>query len=215
MEIESVTFATRKISEMRTFYSDTLELPLVRDDSLDVRAGSTVLSFESGESGTYHFAFRVDAPIESVASWLEQRISLHDYRGEKVIHFEFIDADVVYFDDPAGNVLEFVSYADHASHPFTPERIVNVTEVGLPVPNVRRTVDQLESSLGITMWGELGAPEGITRVGNANGRFIVAPTGRPWFPTGRESTVGPITVEADVDGPYEHPTLPYRITPHR
>jgi hypothetical protein len=137
-------------------------------------------SFVSGESSPHHFAFHV----ADLMPW-QQRLDVseeHDFSS-------WGGARAVYFRDPEENVVELIA----RPHP-RPE--LSLAEVGLPVDDVRASVDTLGRELGLEPyddWDDNFAP-----LGDDDGLLIVVRVGRGWFPVGVPS--GPAPIEVTLSG---------------
>ena len=122
----------------------------------------------------------------------------------------FVVGIVVYFLDPAGNILEFI--ARHtlkneapADRAFSEHDILCASEIGIVAPDVVETADQLCEAVKIERYH--GGDENFTAAGDEHGLFIVVKTGRRWFSSDRAAAVfaGEVTVRG------EHPTARTRL----
>ncbi len=184
------------------FYAETLGL--AREGGA-VRAGSTLVDFAPApETPVAHFAFNVpENRLVEALEWLRPRAAPLEREGLEVFDFADWNAHAVYFTDPDGNVVELI--ARHAvpnasAESFGPRGFLEVSEVGLPVPDVGDAVAFLERELGTALWR--GDREHFAAVGDGRTLFIVVPEERPWFPTdarGRASAIA-VTVAAAAAG---------------
>jgi len=124
-----------------------------------------------------------------------------------------LDATAIYFEDPEGNVLEGLCYDGDPRHRADSDVVDGVTEVGLPAEEPLALVEWLEERVGLSAWGT--PSDTFAWVGDRQARFVVIPTGREWYPTGRAAGSAPVSVtvvdESAPRGRYSHPTLPYEI----
>jgi catechol-2,3-dioxygenase len=186
MKITNLELHTQNLYEMKKFYTEVLELPLLEDtiDRFSVAAGETILSFHLSEKKhQYHFAFNIpNNKLNTAIQWLTSRVNLIPYEDEHVIHFESWNADSLYFEDPSGNILEFIArYNLHNKKQgsFSYLDILNISEIGLPVDNVLKMVDSMSSSFGVTTWRP--PSETFSTIGDENGLIIAVSKGRKWF----------------------------------
>jgi catechol-2,3-dioxygenase len=219
MHILDVQLPTADPAALRPFYTDTLGLPLLREEpgTLAVQAGATRLTFTAAEGGapTHHFAFNI--PRDALASakgWLSGRADLLTQDGADEFASEAWDARQVYFFDPAGNILELIArqgMPDEADGPFGPRHILNVSEVGLPTGDVPAVVAALGRDLGLPPYQDQS--DTFSAVGDERGLLIVVKAGRHWFPTTTAAAVAPlaITIAGARAGEYRLPGLPYHI----
>src|SRR5215831_19105189 len=117
MFITSIDLDTLDLAQARTFYTQTLGLPLQQEtaDAFTVQAGATTLTFRASgaQPVLYHFAFTVPFNKWTRAkAWLTVRTTLLEGEGQD----EFVSARVrtrsAYFPDSAGNILEFIARED-------------------------------------------------------------------------------------------------------
>ena len=118
-------------------------------------------------------------------AWLAQRVPLHrDATGADEFAFTDWDAHAAYFFDPLGNIVEIIArhaLPDAGVQPFTSAGLRCVSEIGLPVPNVRRAVTQTCEAAQADVYRGPGSDE-FAAVGDEHGLMIVVRRGRPWFP---------------------------------
>jgi catechol 2,3-dioxygenase-like lactoylglutathione lyase family enzyme len=145
MEIKLVILQTKNIIEMRRFYINTLGFPLIKEDDNGFRfaVGSSELEFTSNEingNPYYHFAFNIPAnKFNEAKAWTKKRVNLNMEEGEDEVDFAHLPAHALYFDDPAGNVVEFISrhsVAENSTEPFSIKSVLNISEIGLTVDDV-------------------------------------------------------------------------------
>jgi len=199
VELTELELMTSRLQEMKSFYTQSLELPLVEetDASFAVAAGRTRLRFVAASGQPfYHFAFNIpENKIERASAWLNQRVTLLREPGGEQVHIANWNAHSLYFYDPAGNVVEFIArhYLNNAAPgPFQPDDLLCVSEIGLPVDDVLETAENLQITLGLTAWRELSGQ--FARVGGEDGMLIVVPKGRIWFMTDKPAEAFPLSV---------------------
>ena len=220
MHFTELRLAARDAAALRSFYGDALGLPLLDapDAALTVHAGATKLVFERDPAvaAPYHFAFNIpENKLAAAKAWLAGRAVLLTQGGEDEFHSEGWDADMLYFEDPAGNVLELIArhtLPNAAPGGFGPRDLLEVSEIGLPVDDVPATVSALGEALGARPYREGG--DSFAPIGDEHGLCIVVRTGRPWFPTERAAGTHPLTValSGERDAEYELAPFPYRFS---
>lgn len=202
MRIERLTLHASDLGAQRTFYTELLGLPVEADqaDSLTLRAGSTALRFVPGEvAGPYHFAFNVpEDRFGSARAWLEERVTLlPDETGEAIFHSDNWNADMVYFRDADGNILEFIARHTLPAAPgsgFGVADVLGVSELGLPTPDVPATARDLQDRFDLPTYGETSPT--FAPLGDEEGLLIVVPVGRGWFPVGEPARRVPFHLRA-------------------
>jgi catechol-2,3-dioxygenase len=211
---------TPRLAEQRAFWSQTLGLPAAGepDGTVTVRAGASTLRLEpdpTGPGSPLHFAFNIpENRYADAVAWVREVTEpvLRDGRAE--IPFPHWNADAVYFLDPDGNVLELIARHDlsnAAEPPFGPDALLEISEVGIPVPEVDPALRYLEERLGLRQYS--GDRERFAAIGDEHGLFIVVPERRAWFPTDREASAARLAVTVRGERPGEHrlPGSPARI----
>lgn len=101
MKITNLDLDTSNFEEMKKFYLEVLELPLINQtrQNFSVYAGETVLTFHLSENNPkYHFAFNIpNNKIDEAMHWLSSKVDLIKYEDEYVIHFESWNAHSLYY----------------------------------------------------------------------------------------------------------------------
>ena len=216
MKLIEVGLFSPNLEAQRQFYTETLGLPLISGDagSFAVQAGQTRLSFRAAarQAGPYHLA--IDVPEDrfaDAAGWIGARVPLLREDGQDTFFSPNWNADMLYFTDPCGNILELI-----ARHTLPCPRhaglLVNISEVGVAVPDVLNTVEHLRSALGVGGYGESSAS--FSPVGTHAGLFILVQEGRPWFPTAQAAVSLPVNIVAQTprSGTVTLPAGPVQIT---
>ncbi len=181
---------THKPEPLLGFYRDVLGLPIVARDtvSFTVQTGASTIRFLLTERGepSYHLAFNIpENKIERALEWVTPRAELipHFRTGGLIIDWPFWNAHSVYFLDPVGNILEAIARHDlrnAADGEFGANDFLNVSEIGLVVPDPQATIELLAHTFDLpkkSVLSDFGA------VGDDHGLFIVSAEDRPWMPT--------------------------------
>lgn len=221
MEIREVRLVTSALAAQQAFYTQQLGFPLVDSTgaAFTVQAGASRLTFAQATEGepTYHFAFNItESKAIQAHAWLRSRDIelLPDETGATLILATSWNADRLYFCDPAGNIVEFITRHNLAQEErsdtddFTPRDVLAISEIGLPTTDVYALVDALGAALDLKVWQE--PSETFTAIGDEHGLGIVVALGRSWFPTEQPSAIAPIEVTITGDPlTYYAPMLPY------
>jgi len=209
MKISQIELLAGDPHALGNFYSTVLELPVREQEDLTVEAGETRLVFRQappGWEGYYHFAFNVpENCFDEAKRWLAGRVPLiADTAGKTEFDFQSWNAHSIYFYDPAGNILEFISrhgLPNASDQPFSARGILNASEIGIATSDVISTVQGLRDKYGFPVYGGEGSDQ-FTAVGDEHGLMIVVRLGRTWFPdTGKPA--GPYPVKLTVQTPEE------------
>ncbi|REB07313.1 hypothetical protein DVB69_10755 [Sporosarcina sp. BI001-red] len=220
MEIKQVTLHTTNIDEMKRFYTGTLGLDLVDDteNKFCIAVGSSILEFTHVNAKVnpyYHFAFNIQRnKFNEAKSWVKGKVSLNREDGADEADFPHLSARSLYFNDPSGNVVEFIarhSTSDTSDEPFSPKSILNISEISLTVPDVIKVGSQLmalgikerdNDPLSATSLNFMGDPTDEVFV------LLVQP-GRKWIFSDKISAIFPLEItlaneeKITVDDKYE------------
>lgn len=201
MNIHELTLATANLAALSHFYTQVLGLPApeITAERFALQVGTTRLAFVQAQHNPqpyYHFAFNI--PSQSFAAaetWLRARVPLlADQHGTDVFHSTSWNASMVYFLDPAGNILELIarhSLATQFEPPFGPEHMLCVSEIGVVTEDVDATAQML-AGVGLAEYRGPGS-DTFNAIGDEQGLCIVVRRGRVWFPdTGRPAVFAPL-----------------------
>ncbi len=195
-----VTMYTNRLQELRGFYENVLEFQITEagDHYFQMDIGESKLVFkESGHASLYHFAINIPGNQYTLAKlWAKERVLLNREDGLDDIYYARFDADAFYFEDPAGNVIEFIArrHVDKWSD-FTIESLLNVSEVSITTPFVKEVGEQLQA-LGISVSGHVSIePEELNFLGRKDTFILLVPPKRRWYFSKRMSVTSPISIQ--------------------
>ncbi|GGM03301.1 VOC family protein [Deinococcus aerophilus] len=219
MHFETLTLWCADLHAQHAFYTQTLGLTTVQrmPGHVTFQAGRTRLTFRhAGEvQGFYHLAFDIPRnQMDSAEAWLRVRTPvLHDPQGKaRFPRSGRWTSESVYFEDPAGNILEFVARHDFPSDraaAFSSTGLLHVSELGVVVPDVPATVRDLGQRFGLLPFNDCS--DTFCAVGDHHGLLIVVREGRGWVPARRPATPAPFELtfsEADSRQVLRHSDLP-------
>ena len=115
MDIINTKLKTHQLQEMKHYYGQILGFPIEKEtpNSFVVTFGISSIEFNDydvvGEP-YYHFAF--DIPCNQFAQakqWIQNKTELLTEEGADEIDFTLSCAKSIYFEDPSGNILEFIA----------------------------------------------------------------------------------------------------------
>ncbi|WP_161882279.1 VOC family protein [Deinococcus alpinitundrae] len=211
MRITALELACRDLKAQQHFYAGVLGLTLVAssDSGFAVQVGRTRLSFrlQPEQPGVYHFAFNIpENQLAQAKSWIQQRAALLNEDGQDEFEASAAwNAQMIYFCDPDGNILECIArhrLANASAQAFGPASLLNISEIGWPVKTVPGGVEHLQQQLGLSVFGT--ASDTFTPLGDDEGLLIVVRLGRPWFPTAQAAARLPLRLTlAEVAGDLE------------
>lgn len=203
MNISELQLFTGSIKLLTGFYYEVLGLEIseIENDKIKIKVGTTDLIFieEKSSDPYYHFAINIpENQINEAIEWLKPKVDLIEYDSSLIIDFPNWNAHSVYFYDPAGNIVELIARHDlknASDEPFSAKSFLNISEIGMPVPDVKIIHDELNENFGEKLWS--GNLETFAAIGDQNGLFIVVTTHRNWFPTDKPCNLFPLTVKIE------------------
>ncbi|WP_101842748.1 VOC family protein [Halobacillus sp. Marseille-P3879] len=210
MEIRKVTLKTKDLQVMRSFYTETLGMSLEEEnrDSFQISAGSSQLEFTSNnvkDEPCYHFAFNIPSnKFKEAKAWVNTRVEINCEEGEDEAYFSHMNAHSLYFYDPAGNIVEFISRhstSPASEAPFTIESILNISEVGLTVGDACKAGEQL-TAIGVKERDNCPiSNSSLNFMGDKKtGSFLLLnQPGRKWIFSNKISAVYPLEVQLDTN----------------
>ncbi len=220
MRIYDLTLETNDLGPPYEFYAGDLALPVVRrsPDMLALQIGATKLQFRRGPNRPfYHFAINVH-PVRferARATLAAVTQLLHDSDGQEVFDFRSWNARACYCYDTSGNIVELIARNDLSSRPVPAgPGWISVSEIGLVTGDVPAFTSRLMRELGLPVYRE-SAGETFAALGDTEGLFILAQTGRIWYPeTGKAAAPTPVACEVEINGArWRVQGPPYQFSP--
>lgn len=199
MRFVEVTLKTAEMAALKHFYVDVLGVPVIAQGNgfVTFGIGETKLTFEETAEGRpfYHFAFNIpENQFREAKAWISGKTALNLENGEDETNSIDWNAHSVYFEDPAGNILELIARhtLDNASDaPFNADGLLCVSEIGIVKEDVPAYVEELEGR-GVPKYRE-GSGE-FAPVGDEHGLLIVVKKGRRWFFAEKNAEIFPAKV---------------------
>ena len=191
MHILNLSLASTARAQQQTFYSSFLErMPCIATEhELCYQVGQTLLCFVKSEDtlpGRYHIAFNIpENQFDEAKSWLAQYTSLlKETGGQDTFYSEHWDADMLYFNDADGNILELIarhSLANTSSSAFSAASLLNISEIGIACDDFAALAAELNQRIDAQPYHWEGS-DSFMPIGDEHGLFIVVKPGRIWFP---------------------------------
>lgn len=183
---------------------NVLELNILEtsEDFFTVEIGTSKLTFkESDKPCFYHFAINIPGNQFSIIKHrIAERIPLNRDRGLDEIYFSSFDADSMYFEDPAGNVVELIGRRkrDLFGDPSFAEAFLNISEVGVVTPHLEEVSDELQD-IGLPLRGAVLDADSVNFLGKDEAFFVLVRPGRKWYFSDSISEVFPLTATLETD----------------
>ncbi|MRG86049.1 VOC family protein [Salinibacillus xinjiangensis] len=203
MDIKSVVLHTAELLEMKRFYMNVLGFELVNEeeDRFRIAIGSSELEFTAKAANgnpTYHFAFNIPSNrFDEAKSWAKDRVSLNEEDGEDEAHFDFLSARALYFYDPAGNIVEFISrqkVSGKSAASFSISSILNIAEVSLVIDDVDGAGERL-NKIGLTERNEEPIDsESLNFIGEGGAYILLTQPGRRWIFSDKQAVIQPLQI---------------------
>jgi hypothetical protein len=216
------------VGDLQSFYADRLgfeSLEIGGGDVLALAVGSATARFSeaaASRSPFYHFALLVPGNrFDAAYEWLGARTQLlpDPDTGDRIFEFDNWSALACYCLDPAGNIVELIAHRGISESPiegaFSAGEVVDFSEVGLVVPDKKRSVALLEQQMDLGVWdGEVADPHRLVFVGERARTLILCHPGRGWLPTGRPAEPHPLelTLKGAGRGEARIPGTRHRVT---
>ncbi|MCJ8011583.1 ring-cleaving dioxygenase [Paenibacillus sp. KQZ6P-2] len=205
MHFMDVKLKTAELVPLKLFYEKTLQVPVIDegDGFFSLRIGETRLTFEETEEGQpfYHYAFNIpENQFKEAKAWLADKVTLNQHEGEDEADFVSWNAHAVYFEDPAGNIVELIARhnLDNASdEPFSASSLLCVSEIGIVRNEVPSFVEELVGQ-GLSKWRE--GSEEFVPVGDEHGLLIVVKKDRRWFFAEKDAGIFPVSLNVKGHG---------------
>jgi catechol-2,3-dioxygenase len=219
MHIRELRLLTGRLTAQKEFYTQTLGLPLVNEQSdlVALQVGETKLIFVQAQEGSepyYHFAFNIiENKLWQAKAWIAERSISLSRDDPDNWYSKSWNSNALYFYDPAGNIVEFIArhtLANAQEGPFTEQDILCVSEIGLVPDNVATTVTTLREKVGVEVYRG-SVSEEFAALGDEHGLFILSRRGRTWLASDKISQAYPVDVSIEAGTGYDFADLPYTI----
>jgi catechol 2,3-dioxygenase-like lactoylglutathione lyase family enzyme len=201
MMFHHVQLLTSNLTEQLEFYQDVLGLSVLEQspNAVTFQVGFSKLEFIQDERDVfYHFAFNVPShQFTEAEAWLGERTPIiQDTSTQYKFHSQNWNADMVYFYDAGGNVVELIARHDlqsEVSEHFSVRSLECVSELGIVTDDVPQTIERIQKLVAVPFY-RATMDEQFVPVGDERGLFIVVKKERIWFPETKPAVVAPFKV---------------------
>src|SRR5690625_827779 len=196
----SVLLYTNPLTELRRFYMNILELNITdeTEDSFSVDIGTSKLTFRlSDKQCFYHYAINIPGNQFSMLKHrIKERIPLNRERGIDEVYFSSFDADSMYFEDPAGNIIELIGRRkrDLFGDPTFAESFFNISEVGIVSAHLDDLSEEFQD-IGLPLRGTEISYHSINLFCREESFIVLVPPRRKWYFSNQISDVFTLEIE--------------------
>jgi len=196
---KSIVLFTNKLKSLRRFYGNVLELDISEssNEQFTVKVGESTITFiQSFRSACYHIAINIPGNQFSVMKyWMRDRVSLNRDESRDEVYFPSFDADSMYFNDPAGNVVELIGRRKRDLFgSLTTASFLDVSEIAITTPFVTEVGEQLQD-FGIALRGGTEAnPGSVNFLGKDDTFIVLVRPSRKWYFSKKLSETHPLEI---------------------
>ena len=206
MNIEHVVMFASNFEETKHFYTKQLEIPLITEETkaFTLLFGETTVTFEKApkdEQPFYHFALNVPAnQFDEAKKWAKERVELLLEDSEDEVYFQTINAKSLYFEDPAGNIVEFIcrlSHSDESKKPFSASSLTKMPEMSIVVPDKQNALPALHNININERSNNAVEFDGLSFMGEIKDAtyLLFVNEGRRWFFSQKQSKTYPLKIQ--------------------
>lgn len=196
---KSVLFYTNKLKSLKRFYANVMALDITGSTSeqFTVNVGETDITFKQTETASfYHFAINIPGnQFVIMKHWIQDRLTLNKDGGINEIYYPSLDADSMYFEDPAGNLIELIGRRSRDLFgPLTKKAFFNVSEVGLITPYVMEVGDELQDFEIPLRHGAEVDPNALNYLGRDDTFIVLAQPAWKWRFSEKKAETHPLEI---------------------
>ena len=146
---KSILFYTNKLKLLKRFYRNVLNLEITKasDEKFTVKIGESEITFIQSECPSfYHFAINIPGnQFTIMKNWIQDRLPLNYDAGVNQFYSSIFNADSIYFEDPAGNLVKLIGRRNKDLFgDLTSEAFLNVGEVSIVTPFVSIVGEEIQ-----------------------------------------------------------------------
>lgn len=196
---KSVLFYTNKLKSLKRFYGNVMEFNITEStsDQFTLKVGETDVTFHQSEQASfYHFAINIPGnQFVIMKHWMQDRLTLNKDGGINEIYYPSLEADSMYFEDPAGNLIELIGRRKRDLFgPLTKEAFFDVSEVGVVTPFGMDVGDELQD-FGIPLrHGAEVDPDTFNFLGRDDTFIVLAPQAWKWSFSKKKAETHPLEI---------------------
>lgn len=144
-----VLLYTDKLKQLRRFYVNILQFDAIEstETQFSIQIGKSKLTFsESDQPAFYHYAINIPGnQFVVIKDWIQTRYHLNKQGGINEIYKPIFDADAMYIEDPAGNLIQLIGRRNRDFlGSFSHEVFLDISEVTLVSSHVKELGEQIQ-----------------------------------------------------------------------
>lgn len=209
MEIVELTIYIDHYNETIVFYKEVIGLSVKNETERQItfHVGTSLLTLHQADedaSNYYHFAFNIPPNLFlSAKTWLSERVKLAKEEQDDEINFAEAKAKAVYFEDPAGNIVELIARQTSAianASSFQVTHLINISEIGIATNNVIKLANQLlDKGIPVRNNESIHREKYLNFFGEyKDGVYIItAPVGRRWIFSEKAALEAPMIIRTN------------------
>ena len=208
MDIVHVKLKTHKLKEMKQFYEQILGFSIDNEtkNSFQIALGIGSIEFDDKNVvGMPYYHFACDIPsnqFDEAKSWIKSKTNLLTEDGADEIDFTYSGAKSFYFEDPSGNIIEFIARLKDnppSDKPFSLDNIQKISEIGLVVHDKIPVVNHLINHHFTERSSSEITPDTLSFMGDKKTKvfLLLAGPNRKWLFSEKVSNVFPLDIALD------------------
>lgn len=184
---------------MKRFYVNVLGLDITKytSEQFTVNVGATDITFQESEDPSfYHFAINIPGnQFFIMKEWIKNRLTLIRSKGVTEIYYQSLGGDSIYFEDPAGNLVELIARRNRDLFgSLSKEVFLDVSEVGITTPYVYEVGEELQDiGLPLRLGTEINT-EGMNYLGRESSYIVLVPPKREGEFSKRKAETHPLEI---------------------
>lgn len=208
MKIEQLEIFISNFEETVAFYKDIMKFKsLLRTDStafFQIGESTFILHKDEEHNHFYHFAFNINPDVfKEAKNWVQSRLLLSLEKDSDEVEFNEAKATAFYFEDPAGNIVEFIARetSPNASESgYSSKNVLGVSEIGVTVKNMKKESERL---INMGILPRNNEPINYDKYLNFMGEYedgvyiILAPLGRRWIFSDKKGVEAPVIIKTN------------------
>lgn len=204
MLISKVKLYSNEIEKLKEFYVTLLGFNLIDESqsSFTIQIGESEMEFCDNPLDSkpfYHFAFNIPSnQFKEAKNWIKSKVTLNIDEGNDEVYFEFINAYSLYFLDPSGNIVEFISRTSSpiAKAVFLASSIINISEINITTNHVLSVGNQI-NEFGIPVRDTGTLNDQFNFLGSDGSFLLLGAEKRTWYFSDKGAEIHPNTIEID------------------